>query len=50
MIFIETSFFTDDVTQLLNDDQYSRLQAYLAANPEAGDLIKDTGGLRSKTI
>lgn len=46
MIFIETSFFTEDVKQLLIDEEYGKLQDYLAANPEAGDLIKETGGLR----
>src|SRR5262245_7167863 len=46
MIFIETSFFTEDVKDLLTDEEYSELQQHLAANPEAGDLIQDTGGLR----
>lgn len=46
MIFIETSFFTEDVKQLLSDEEYRKFQEYLAANPEAGDLIKETGGLR----
>lgn len=46
MIFIETSFFTEDVKQLLSDEEYGKLQEHLAANPEAGDLIKETGGLR----
>lgn len=46
MIFIETSFFTEDVKQLLSDEEYGKLQEQLAADPESGDLIKDTGGLR----
>ena len=46
MIFIETAFFTEDVLGLLSDDEYHQLQLRLAANPDAGDLIKDTGGLR----
>lgn len=41
MIFIETSFFTEDVKQLLSDEEYRKFQEYLAANPEAGDLIKE---------
>jgi mRNA-degrading endonuclease RelE of RelBE toxin-antitoxin system len=46
MIFIETSFFTEDVKQLLSDDEYSKLQQHLAEHPDAGALIQDTGGLR----
>jgi hypothetical protein len=45
-MFIETAFFTEDVLGLLSDDEYHQLQLCLAANPDAGDLIKDTGGLR----
>ncbi|AKE60871.1 type II toxin-antitoxin system RelE/ParE family toxin [Citrobacter farmeri] len=46
MIFIETEFFTEDVQQLLDDDEYHRFQLFLAAQPEYGDVIQDTGGLR----
>jgi hypothetical protein len=46
MIFIETSVFTRQVQALLTDDEYADLQRWLVANPEAGDVIKDTGGLR----
>lgn len=46
MIFMETRFFTEDVKQLLSDEEYGALQSHLAANPQAGDLIKGTGGLR----
>nr|WP_156640889.1 hypothetical protein [Lysobacter gilvus] len=46
VIFIETSYFTQDVLELLSDEEYARLQAWLASNPDAGDLIQDTGGLR----
>lgn len=46
MIFIETPIFTEDVTDLLSDDEYAKLQLFLAANPDAGDLIQGTGGLR----
>lgn len=46
MVFIETSFFTEDVTSLLSEEEYRKFQNFLAENPEAGDLIKDTGGLR----
>jgi mRNA-degrading endonuclease RelE of RelBE toxin-antitoxin system len=46
MIFIETSFFTAEVQELLSDEEYAELQQNLAAHPETGDLIQDTGGLR----
>ena len=46
MIFIETPVFTSDVNQLLSDDEYAAFQEYLAENPEKGDIIQNTGGLR----
>ncbi len=46
MIFIETSLFTDDLKNHLEDDEYRKLQCYLAEHPEAGDLVEGTGGLR----
>lgn len=46
MIFIETPIFTEDVTELLSDEEYSEFQQYLAENPDAGDVITDTGGMR----
>lgn len=44
--FRETDVFTRTITALLSDDEYSELQGALVLDPEAGDLIKDTGGLR----
>ena len=46
VIFIETRIFTEDVIELLSDDEYSELQRHLAEHPESGDLIKEAGGLR----
>lgn len=46
MIFIETPIFTEDVKELLSDDEYAELQKYLVDNPLAGDVIQQTGGLR----
>lgn len=46
MVFIETSIFTADVVELLGDEDYGELQRFLSGTPDAGDLIKDTGGLR----
>jgi Protein of unknown function (DUF1044). len=50
MIFVETPLFTRQVRELLDDDQYTRLQRALAAYPEAGDLIEGTGGLRKVRV
>lgn len=46
MLFIETDIFTEDVITLLDDDEYLRFQIFLATQPEYGDLIQNTGGLR----
>ena len=46
MIFIETPIFTEDVIDLLPDDDYAEFQEYLANNPTSGAVIQKTGGLR----
>jgi mRNA-degrading endonuclease RelE of RelBE toxin-antitoxin system len=46
MLFIETEIFTEDVKLLLDDDEYRKLQVFLAMQPDYGDLIQNTGGLR----
>lgn len=50
MIFIETPVFTRRVKALLDDDAYSAFQAFLRENPEAGDVIEGTGGLRKVRV
>lgn len=44
--FIETQLFTRLVSEALSDAEYSALQAALIADPDAGDLIPGSGGLR----
>ncbi len=44
--FVETKLFTELVGRYLSDDEYSELQLSLIANPEAGDLVRGSGGLR----
>jgi mRNA-degrading endonuclease RelE of RelBE toxin-antitoxin system len=46
MIFIESPAFTEDVKALLSDEDYAALQTHLVRRPDAGDLIRETGGLR----
>jgi mRNA-degrading endonuclease RelE of RelBE toxin-antitoxin system len=44
--FIETKLFTKLITDYLSDEEYSQLQQALIKNPEAGDLIPGSGGVR----
>lgn len=44
--FIETRLFTRLVQDYLGDDEYRRLQIALLENPEAGDIIPGSGGIR----
>jgi hypothetical protein len=46
MIFLETPVFTRQIKDLVDDEEYGLLQARLLANPDAGDLIPRSGGLR----
>ncbi len=44
--FVETKLFTRLVQEYLSDDEYSKLQQALLANPEAGAVIAGSGGVR----
>jgi hypothetical protein len=46
MVFIESPVFTRQLKELLSDESYAELQWFLAALPNAGDVIQGTGGLR----
>ena len=46
MEFIETPIFTKQITDLLDDSDYRRLQVALAVQPNSGDVIRGGGGLR----
>ena len=45
-VFRETSVFTRQITELLSDGELNALQWALMADPESGDLIRGSGGLR----
>jgi len=45
-VFIETKLFTRLADEHLSDDDLAGLQCYLNENPEAGDLIRESGGVR----
>jgi len=44
--FVETKLFTELVLHYLSDDEYAAMQQFLVANPEAGDVIPASGGVR----
>jgi mRNA-degrading endonuclease RelE of RelBE toxin-antitoxin system len=46
MIFIETSIFTKEIQNLISDNNYRMLQTALMLRPDAGSLIRGSGGLR----
>ncbi len=46
MLILETHAFTRRIVELLSDEHYAQLQADLVDRPDAGRLIRGTGGLR----
>ncbi|MEL7536248.1 MAG: type II toxin-antitoxin system RelE/ParE family toxin [Pseudomonadota bacterium] len=44
--FVETRLFTRLVDEYLSDDEYRQLQLALIDQPEAGAVIKGSGGVR----
>jgi hypothetical protein len=46
MTVVETPFFLRKASTLLDEEERSALVVYVASNPEVGDLIPGTGGVR----
>ena len=46
MVILETHAFTAAILELLSDEEYRLLQQALVARPDAGRLIRGSGGLR----
>ena len=46
MIFYVTDIFSAQITRLVTDESYAELQKLLIADPESGDLIRGSQGLR----
>ncbi len=46
MTVVETARFLKDVKPLMQDSEREELVAFVGANPEAGELIPDAGGVR----
>jgi mRNA-degrading endonuclease RelE of RelBE toxin-antitoxin system len=44
--FVETRLFSRLVGDYLDEDEYARLQARLAADPDAGSVVPGSGGVR----
>ena len=49
-LLIETSVFTRQITELLDDDEYRQFQARLADNPALGPIIRGGGGIRKARV
>jgi hypothetical protein len=45
-IFIESATFERVRAVYLDDDEYAELQQFMMANPEAGDVVRESGGVR----
>ena len=46
LTFIESPIYSDQIDDLLGEDEHHLLQLALLEQPEAGDLIRGSGGLR----
>ncbi len=46
MEFIETPTFTHQITELMDDENYRKLQEELAKHPNKGSVIVGGGGIR----
>lgn len=44
--FVETSVFSAYFPDYLSDEEYTALQERLCETPEAGDLVRGSGGVR----
>jgi hypothetical protein len=45
-IFIESSVFERICPVYLDDDEYAELQQHMMLNPEAGEVVRGSGGVR----
>ena len=46
MVFVETALFTRLLGDYLGDEEYRALQSHLIVHPDAGAIIKGSGGVR----
>jgi len=45
-VFIESSIFDRLRAHYLDDDEYAELQQFMMRNPEAGAIVRGSGGVR----
>ena len=48
--FVETKLFTRLVQECLTDDEYAAVQRELTADPDAGSVIRGSGGIRKLRV
>jgi len=46
VVFVETPIFTRRIGACMDDDEYGRLQSFLADHPQTGKIIPGSGGIR----
>ena len=46
VVFVETPIFTRRVQEYMDDEEYAAMQAFLSQRPDAGNVIRGTGGMR----
>jgi mRNA-degrading endonuclease RelE of RelBE toxin-antitoxin system len=46
MVFVEAGFFSELLPDYLSDDEYRAFQVYLLERPDAGAVIRGSGGVR----
>ena len=46
MVFVELPLFTEQITGLIDDQAYGQFQKRLLLQPDKGDVIPHSGGLR----
>jgi hypothetical protein len=46
MLIVETPIFTKRIARILDEEAYRLLQLHLLHRPDAGDLIRGSGGIR----
>ena len=46
MVFIESTLFSKHLSSYLADGEYQLLQKYLVERPDAGSIVKGSGGVR----
>ena len=44
--FVESSLFERYLSVYLDDDEYGELQQHMILNPEAGEVVRGSGGVR----